>query len=758
MSRVLLYGDVDLNLIDGSAIWLVSLAEVFAGMPDVSVSVLQKTRLNRDVVIQSAASLPNVTFLDPWDLADRNPQARPALNGCPVHRLSPESAAALVELLDQEESFDVLFVRSLDTAALLVHSADVASRLWVYVTNPTQYASPPELTKLREVARRCGRIVCQTDEARSALAALLDADTAADVLVLPPMIPSLNAGSRPPPEPSAPRLGYFGKFSPPYMILEMLDAFERIRRELPSAEFHVVGDKFHNAPPVDGFVETVRRRLTATPGVVWHGGVSRTEATDILRHVHFASSWRGPAFDDCVELSTKILEYSALGLPVLMNPTPIQRRIFGSDYPAYVTDGAEFVDRVLSLTAVPMLYNRASQSVQAKAAQFTYESHRRRLMSVLPGGAPRLRVTDRTPTILWAGHDFKFLRQIRESVERAGPYRGLTDEYKGHTIRHPERSRELLRQADVIFCEWCLGNVEWYSKHKQPHQRLVARLHHQELDLPYLDRIRWDNVDRLIFICPRNMDRFLVRFPSMEPKCTLIYNAIDCSAFDLPKLEGAEFNLGMLGIAPKRKAPHIALEILAKLKEHDSRYTLFIKGRHPSEYAWLWRKPTERSYYERLFDAVNNSPYANSVVFDPHGDDVADWFTKIGFILSPSDHEGSHQAVAEGMAAGSIPIIRHWAGADLLYPRTHVFSTTSHAVNFIRECGVRATYDTQTAFCRAWATRFKLPLIAGKHSQLFADLLFRGTYAAAASPQRGSSRQLSVGISPRSLHIAGHLT
>jgi glycosyltransferase involved in cell wall biosynthesis len=326
-------------------------------------------------------------------------------------------------------------------------------------------------------------------------------------------------------------------------------------------------------------------------------------------------------------------------------------------------------------------------------------------------------------TILWVGHDFKFLRPIKEGIEGTGIYRSLTDEYEGHVIRHPERSRELLRQADLIFCEWCLGNAEWYSCNKRPGQRLVVRLHHQELQLPYLERIRWENVDRLILICPRNMDLLLKRLPWIAPKARLIYNAIDCSSFALSKLEGAEFNVGLLGMSPKRKAPHFALEILAKLKCADHRYTLFIKSKHPWEYKWLWERSEEREYYERFCAAVNSSPYVNSVVFDSHGNDVANWFTKIGFILSTSDHEGSHQAVAEGMASGSLPIIRNWAGAELLYPGRFVFRTLEEAAELIQGLKTVREYPEECRAVRQYAqAHFNQTVIASQYVQLLRDL------------------------------------
>ncbi len=119
MTRVLIYGDVDLNLIDGSAVWLASLAQVLGGMPDVAATVLQKTPVTRDLVIRSAAALPNVRFLDPWLSARWRPEDEDALVA--MHWKTPFAggrghaggAAHGVSL------FDVVLVRSLEAAAVL---------------------------------------------------------------------------------------------------------------------------------------------------------------------------------------------------------------------------------------------------------------------------------------------------------------------------------------------------------------------------------------------------------------------------------------------------------------------------------------------------------------------------------------------------------------------------------------------------------------------------------------------------------------
>ncbi len=330
-------------------------------------------------------------------------------------------------------------------------------------------------------------------------------------------------------------------------------------------------------------------------------------------------------------------------------------------------------------------------------------------------------------TILFNGHDFKFLKLLIDYYKQRPGCQVIIDDIPGHAMSHIESSLLLLKKADLVFCEWALGNAVWYSQNKKEHQKLVIRVHNQEMTLPYLDTIYWPNVDKIIFICPKNLELFQNRYPALVPKSCLIYNLIDCNDFNVPKMPGSEFNLGLMGTAPKIKAPHLAFEILQKIRRIDDRYTLHIKGKHPWEYNWLWRREDERIYYEDLYREINTSCDANAVIFDSHGNDVSVWFSKIGFILSTSDREGSHQSVAEGMASGAIPVIRNWAGASKIYPPQFVFASVDEAVELIQTARFSKGFSDQVEEIQRFSfAHFDLPVIINQYNQLF-DTLFSAT-------------------------------
>src|SRR5699024_7090776 len=151
------------------------------------------------------------------------------------------------------------------------------------------------------------------------------------------------------------------------------------------------------------------------------------------------------------------------------------------------------------------------------------------------------------------------------------------------------------------------------------------------------------------------------------------------------KTKDSSLNLGILGILPARKRLDLAVDVFEKLWEKDNRYKLFVKGKLPQELPWLMGRKKEKEYYDQLFNRINSAPWRKNIIFEKHGSDIADWFKKIGYLLSTSDYEGSHVAVSEAMASGTVPIIRNWKGAETIYPEEFIQPTIEKMVEKIEE-------------------------------------------------------------------------
>lgn len=271
-------------------------------------------------------------------------------------------------------------------------------------------------------------------------------------------------------------------------------------------------------------------------------------------------------------------------------------------------------------------------------------------------------------SVLVAGHDLKFAQGIIKELQAQG-HRVLIDQWKGHSEHDEERSRALLAQADTIFCEWTLGNAVWYSNNKLPGQRLVTRLHLQEISTGYLAKLKKSAVDKYIFVGQHIYNIAVRDFGIDDNKCIVVPNYVPADALRKSKDISARWHLGIVGTVPQRKRLDLALDVLSLLRQEDKRYKLFVKGKKAEDYPWMRDRPEEFAYYEEQEKRVSDDPLlTGAVVFDKHGADMSEWYQKIGTVLSVSDFESFHLTIADGAASGAVPASLAWDGADQIYP------------------------------------------------------------------------------------------
>ncbi|NTV83023.1 MAG: glycosyltransferase, partial [Bacteroidales bacterium] len=322
-------------------------------------------------------------------------------------------------------------------------------------------------------------------------------------------------------------------------------------------------------------------------------------------------------------------------------------------------------------------------------------------------------------SVLFIGHDLKFINHIIDHFKSKVDYSVDVMTYPGHAFTPTENFQLKLPYFDIIFCEWGLGNLKWFSHNKYPGQKLVTRIHAQEFSTSYLAETRWENVDKIIFVGPAMMEKFTGLYPELSSKCQVVYNLIDTRSLNLEKEKECMFNLGLLGMLPKIKSPHLALEILLKLRKSDQRYKLYIKSKRPEELAWLWKRPEEQEYYAEFYNQVEKMGLQDAVIFEPHGNDVGEWFRKIGFILSTSESEAFHMSVAEGMASGAIPVIRNWEGAKALYPESLIFDNITGAVSLITDFSGYKLYDEKRNVLKEYATNhFSMDVLLPEYDKI----------------------------------------
>ncbi|WP_210587759.1 glycosyltransferase [Streptomyces sp. GESEQ-35] len=667
--RALVYGDVDLNLIDGSAVWAQSTVQALS-RAGCRTRLVLKAPVRTGRLTDPLAGLPGVTVVRPYE-----DQLVP---GQGAHPLSPFQASQLLARLDEEEPCDLLVLRGRRLVTRVVADGAFDGRIWAYLTDIPQ--SPAEMTEearagLARIAAASRQLLCQTEELRCFLEAWVPEACGRSVLS-PPAVPDPGFdiperdGMHDPV-----RLVYTGKFAPRWNTLPMTRLPVLLTERGIRAELHTVGDKIHQDPAHPDFQSAMAEALRTTPDVHHHGGRPREEAMRIAADCDLGLGWRDPVLDASLELSTKVLEFGSLGLPVVLNRTPAHEALLGNDYPLFVPGSAaltDAADTVALAVREPEARHLAAARCGDAARRYTLDAAaarwRTHLDRAFPPAPSAVATRPRPLRVGVAGHDLKFLTRLLDHLRALPGLDVRVDAWPALARHDAAASRELADWADVVVVEWCGPAAVWYSRHKRPGSRLVVRLHRFELDAGYPRQVDIDAVDRVICVSPYYARSTRERTGWPESKITTIPNWVDVDQLDRPKAPGARHRLGMIGIAPSRKRLDLGLDVLEALRARDRRWHLSVKSKPPWEYWWIWNKPEERTHYDAILRRMQTSPLLEgAVVFDGFGPDVANWLRRIGHVLSTSDDESFHLSPAEGMASGAVPALLPWPGADQIY-------------------------------------------------------------------------------------------
>lgn len=233
---------------------------------------------------------------------------------------------------------------------------------------------------------------------------------------------------------------------------------------------------------------------------------------------------------------------------------------------------------------------------------------------------------------------------------------------------------EKLENADIVFCEWGNETAVFLSKFAPSSTKIVVRVHSYEVFTFWHLFINLGGIDGFIFVAPHVRDIFLKNASSihygheMNNHIKVFPNVKDYSAITTDKTEGSDFTLGLAGFNKINKGLIKALKIFHKLYVEDNRWMLRLAGDHFAidslDYGY-WKNVCEPYILDNNLQEV--------IIFDGY-QNIPKWLEGIGFILSVSNREGTHEALVEGVSSGSIPLVVDWemvkrfGGVSKLYP------------------------------------------------------------------------------------------
>jgi glycosyltransferase involved in cell wall biosynthesis len=293
--------------------------------------------------------------------------------------------------------------------------------------------------------------------------------------------------------------------------------------------------------------------------------------------------------------------------------------------------------------------------------------------------------------VLFSGHDMKFVYPFLSQLKASG-HEVIRDEWDWGAPVDIERTKQLQEWADSVFCEWGLANAVWHSQNAQPGKPVFIRIHLQEIGTrakKFGHQIQWENVEKFIFVSARVRDEAMQMFGWPAEKTVVIPNFVLPKRFaQIERSFDGPIRLGMVGIIPQRKRFDRAVDLLEALLNRGHDASLEIKGPRPETIEFM-RAPGRKHelvYYEEVYKKIDANPdLSERISFSDWGNDMPLWYGKIDHILSPSDFESFHYALADGVLSGCQPILWPWEEATTIYTDDWLVATVEEAANKIEE-------------------------------------------------------------------------
>ena len=285
--------------------------------------------------------------------------------------------------------------------------------------------------------------------------------------------------------------------------------------------------------------------------------------------------------------------------------------------------------------------------------------------------------------ILIAGYDLKFILPLVSYLEQH--YMVLIDEWTGHNSHNEKQSKELLEQADIIWCEWLLGNAVWYSQQKKNYQKIIIRAHRFEITREFGYQVNYDKVSKVLAVGYYYLEEFQRKFHIPRSKMQLLSNYVEPDIYTGEKNEGYQYHIGIVGILPKRKGFFKGLEILKNLRQKDERFQLYVVGAKPEDTDWIMNNPTEKSYYQQCSQFIKENNLEEAVIYKGWMQ-KQEMFRDLAFVLSLSDDEqpeSFHLTPAEAYCDNTMGLFLSWPGVEYIYPQQVIFGTVQDIEDFI---------------------------------------------------------------------------
>ena len=680
---VVIYANISPNVVDGSSIWLSSIVDIISNI--YHVIFLLKEQSKNSIITSNIKNIKNVTILDPEVI------------GLNKKQINEQEALEVIKKIDDLHPNIVgVLVRGFEASKWLVDDRVFKYRSICYLTDFYELKDDSITIKnpdlIKQICLQAELMLVQTKQIERQLS-VIAGDYKPNFESLPPSTPnyikSIQVTNRVLAGSEKIVIGYAGKIMPDWGVEELLEWVKFFNNTAgnPKIFLKIVANKISAPEPYRRQFVGKILNLLDEDYITHYKNLNREATLNVISDVDYVWAYRPANFENLtLELSTKLVESVSLGKRVITYPSDIHKDMLGDNYPYYVENFEDFIN-LINL-------NKYNKNQLKRLSDKVFKKHSLKSSSDNLSNnnffKKDLINPEESKKICFVGHDYKFIDPYVSYLKSKG-YSILRDRWEWGEPIDINMTKNIYNWSDIIFCEWGLANSVWYSNNNIDEKPIYIRVHLQEINakaLKFGKKINFNSIAKIIFVSERVRDEYIKLFNIDSNKTIVIPNFVldDEYILNSKRQIGTQVTLGMVGIVPTRKRFDRAVSLLEMLINSGIDAKLKIKGHRPENLDFMHgpARKVELDYYYKIYEEVDNNPkLKNLITFDDWGNDVAIWYQDVDFILSPSDFESFHYALADGVLSGCTPIIWNWDEANVIYNDDWIVNSNQEAFNRI---------------------------------------------------------------------------
>lgn len=229
-----------------------------------------------------------------------------------------------------------------------------------------------------------------------------------------------------------------------------------------------------------------------------------------------------------------------------------------------------------------------------------------------------------------------------------------------------------MQWADVAWFEWCDELVIYASKLPIAwDKKIICRVHSYEVFTSYPKEVKWEVIDKIIFVAKHVCDFAIDNFNITNGKTIVIPNGVNLNNWRFRK-KGAGFNIAYVGYINYKKGPMLLLHTFKAIFDKDSRYKFYIAGKFIDNRDILYFQQTVKEF-----------GLETNFFFEGWQDNLDEWLDDKDYILCTSIFESQNMSVMQSMSKGIKPIIHNFVGAKQVYNEKYIWNTMEEAIKMI---------------------------------------------------------------------------